>query len=147
MFLDKNFSALSTKIKSFAAEFIQGFKSISGVKEFLLVILGSILLWFSMALYNQLVLASFVSDASIITGIAITSILALAVAAPSAPGFIGTFQFGCVFALCEVFSYNKEMALAYSIVAHLVQYFLVAAHGLYILKKKGLSFRELSKTS
>ena len=72
---------------------------------------------------------------------------ALAVAAPSAPGFIGTFQFGCVFALCEIFSYGKEFAVAFSLVAHLVPFALNFFHGVYILKKRRISFKEISSAS
>ncbi len=147
VFLDKKFEILSKKIKSLSVEFIQGLKSIAGLKELFLVILTSIIIWLSMASYYQVLLWAFVPDAEIITGATLTAILALAVAAPSAPGFIGTFQFGCVFALCEIFTFNKELAIAFSLVAHISQYILTAIHAIYVLKKRGLSLEQLSSAS
>lgn len=73
--------------------------------------------------------------------------VAFAVAVPSAPGFLGTFQFGCIIALSVLYPYSKEFAVAYSVVSLGVQYVVLNLAGLYVLKKRGLNFSELRKTS
>ena len=50
-----------------------------------------------------------------------TAIVAIAVSVPSAPGYIGAFQLGCVLGLA-IFGIPESEAIAYSIVLHLTQF-------------------------
>ena len=70
----------------------------------------------------------------------VTVMVGLALAAPSGPGFVGTFQAGCVVALSGVFGVSKEISVAYSIFAHAVQAIVGILVGLYSLYRQGLSF-------
>jgi uncharacterized protein (TIRG00374 family) len=72
----------------------------------------------------------------------LTAVVAIAVSVPSAPGFIGSFQLGCVLGLA-VFAIPKSQALAFSIVVHLTQFVGVIGAGLYSLWKENISFREV----
>ena len=69
---------------------------------------------------------------------------------PSAPGYVGTFQFFAVSAL-SVFDVPRETGLAISVVSHLMQYTLVTAIGLYFLTREnirlGSLFQSESSTS
>jgi len=78
--------------------------------------------------------------------VAIGVIIALAVAAPSAPGFIGVYQTACVAAFA-LFGLPQEEAIAYSLVSHAHQYVIFVAYGLWVLLKYNISFRELRGTS
>ena len=142
--LGQRFSHLTDKIKIFTSEFIQGLKVINSVMAFLKVVILSLLLWLSMAAYNQITMFAFDGGAPLLLGLTVTSFVALAVAAPSAPGFIGTFQFGCLLALKDVFGYSKELAISYAVIVHLSQFLLILMHGFYILNKEGLKLSELS---
>ena len=71
-----------------------------------------------------------------------TALVAIAVSVPSAPGFIGSFQLGCVLGLA-IFSVAESRALAFSIVVHLTQFVGVIGAGLYSLWVEGISLREV----
>ena len=61
---------------------------------------------------------------------------------PSAPGYVGTFQFFAVSAL-SVFNVPRETGLAISVVSHLMQYTLVTAIGLYFLTRENIRLGSL----
>jgi len=71
-------------------------------------------------------------------------IIALAVAAPSAPGFLGVYQTACV-ASFALFGRSAETAVAYSIVVHGYQYILFVAYGMYVLLRDNLKLSELHR--
>ena len=68
----------------------------------------------------------------------------LAVAAPGAPGFLGTFQLGCVVAL-TMFGFSEEFAVAYSVVLHSLQVNSVVLAGFLILHRRGLHLGDIQK--
>jgi uncharacterized membrane protein YbhN (UPF0104 family) len=60
-------------------------------------------------------------DLSLFAGLLISVTIAFAVAAPSSPGFIGTFQFGCALTLTNILNLSQEFSLAYGLVVHAIQ--------------------------
>jgi uncharacterized protein (TIRG00374 family) len=138
---------LCDKIVLITDDFIKGFRSISSFKELGLVIFWSGLLWVAVAFFYQVGLWVIGESPEMLVGFTVSAFIALAVAAPSAPGFVGTFQYGCVFALHNVFGYTTEKALAFSIIVHCFQMALIIIHGLYILNREGLKLSELRNSS
>jgi len=74
--------------------------------------------------------------------VALAVIIALAVAAPSAPAFIGVYQVACL-AGFALFGLDKELGLAFSIVTHVYQYLLVVVYGFYVLLRDNLRLSDL----
>ena len=71
----------------------------------------------------------------------LTTLVAIAVSVPSAPGFIGSFQLGCVLGL-RIFGIKESPALAFSLIVHLSQFVGVIGAGLYSLWVENISLRE-----
>jgi len=71
-----------------------------------------------------------------------TTLVAIAVSVPSAPGFIGSFQLGCVLGL-RIFGIEDSPALAFSLIVHLTQFVGVIGAGLYSLWVENISLREV----
>ena len=69
-------------------------------------------------------------------------ILALAVAAPSAPGFIGVYQFAVV-ASFALFGLSQEQGVAFALLTHAYQYVLFVLYGMYVLVRDGLHLSQL----
>jgi len=154
---ERQFEALARKIQSqglggrfgnklsdMALEFVGGLKAISSFKELLLAVFLSALHWLVMAASFQAALWMMGAYPPFGVGILAMVGVALAVAAPSAPGFVGTFQLGCVVILSGLFSYSEEFAFAYSLLLHGIHYLLVVSIGFLILYFEGLRLRELS---
>jgi uncharacterized membrane protein YbhN (UPF0104 family) len=66
----------------------------------------------------------------------------IGVVLPSAPGYVGTFQYFSVLAL-TVFSIPKELALSYAILAHITQWAPVTLVGLIYAWAMGLRMNDL----
>lgn len=135
--------SFGAKLTEIAAEFVQGLKSIASFGELLMVILLSFALWLEFAGVYYVGLLSFGITPSIWEANAVNVFVALAIAIPSAPGFLGTFQIGCLAALHEVYQHSEEFALAYSVVLHSFQLICTVIFGFFMLHYEGLSFREL----
>ena len=119
--IKSRYLALSEKVLLLAEEFISGLKAISSFGELCLVLMWSLILWLFNAVMYLAGLWSFGVFPSFIVGVVVSVLIALAVAAPSAPGFLGTFQIGCVAALTGIFGYTQELSTAYSVVLHAFQ--------------------------
>jgi uncharacterized membrane protein YbhN (UPF0104 family) len=78
----------------------------------------------------------------LVGSLVLTAVVAIAVSVPSAPGYIGAFQLGCVLGLA-IFAIPKSEAIAFSIIVHLTQFVAVIAAGLYSLWKENISLREV----
>jgi len=68
----------------------------------------------------------------------VIAIVNLGLIIPSAPGFLGTFQFFCVAAL-GLFQIKESQALGFSIMYHLSQFLPTTLVGFYFLNKENLS--------
>lgn len=139
----KKFSA---SLRKFLQELLAGAAVLSNVANLLRVILLTLFVWFTTFATFGVYLLLFSLPPSPALAVSVTVIVALAVAAPSAPGFVGIFQVGCIAAFA-LFGLGEEMAMAYSIPAHLFQYVLTIIYGMYVLFRSNLSLRELQGSS
>jgi uncharacterized protein (TIRG00374 family) len=129
------------KLHQLVDEFFAGLKAIRSFGQLAVVVILSILMWLEMALFYQVGLHTMGMSLPLWAGVTVMVLVALAVAVPGLPGFLGTFQFGCVGALA-LYAVGKEEALSYSIVMHVVQAVGIIGAGLLVLKARGLSFKK-----
>lgn len=129
-------------LRVFATDFISGTKVLGGKRGLLTVTGLTIVVWISSYLISQGGFYLFGIGATFWEGVTVGVILALAVAAPSAPGFIGIYQTGCIAAF-SLFGYSTESALAYAIVTHAYQFVMIVAVGIFILFRNNLSLGAL----
>lgn len=74
------------------------------------------------------------------------SLIALAVALPSAPGFFGIYEAGVRVGLVEIWGVELNPALSFAIGFHIGGFIPVTAIGLYYLWRLGLSLREVERS-
>jgi len=72
----------------------------------------------------------------------LVTVVAGAVSAPSAPGFIGTFQAGCVVAL-SFFGVGRAEAIPYSLVVWSAQWLTQIVLGGVFLMRENVTFRDI----
>jgi uncharacterized membrane protein YbhN (UPF0104 family) len=107
-------------------------------------LLFSVLLWSGVALLNYIMFLAFAFPLSMTAAYILVIIVDLGLMIPSAPGFVGSFQFLCVVSLA-LFGIGREEALSFSILSHLLQTLFVVGLGLGFLpmmKLPGFSFRK-----
>jgi uncharacterized protein (TIRG00374 family) len=142
---------LPRRIAEHADHFFRGFVRALEILDrpwtFLRLLAWSLYLWAVIAFtYLWGFLAFDLSVPWVLGSIAVTSILAIAVSAPSAPGYIGVFQVGCTVGL-GLFGVSESDAFAYSIVLHLAQFAGTVAAGLYSLTREGMTFQQMEQAS
>lgn len=135
--------AILKPLRHLLTEFFTGLRSVKSLKNLLLILLLSLCLWGSLISYFSSCLWAMGAPLDWRLGAAITALVALAIAAPSAPGFVGTFQLGCVAAFAAISTHTKEFAVAYSIISHAVQFICLILVGLLCLHLRGLALKNL----
>jgi len=131
------------RINRMITEFFCGLRVISSFWQLVKVMLWSFAMWLLVAFWYQSLMWAFGEFPNLWVGMMLNVMIALAVAAPSAPGFIGTFQIGCIIALSTVYGYSREFAMAFSVVGHVMQMVFNVTAGLIVLHMRGLTFRQL----
>jgi len=136
----------AVKINGMVVEYFAGLRIISTFRQLAMVLFLSFVMWLSVAAWYQGLLWAFGEFPSFWVGMVVNVGIALAIALPSAPGFIGVFQAGCIFPLSYVYGYSEEFAMAYSIIGHLMQMVFTITAGLIVLHLRGLRFNQLKPT-
>ena len=138
---------LPAKIGEPAYGFVGGFVTALEILDspiaFIKALTWSLYLWLVITMTYVLGAAGFGLQAPyFVTGLVVTTVVAIAVSVPSAPGYIGAFQLGCVLGLA-IFGIPESPAIAYSIVLHLTQFVAIVGAGLYSLWTQNMSLREI----
>jgi uncharacterized protein (TIRG00374 family) len=140
-------AGLAGHLDHFFRGFVQALDILDSPWTFLRLVAWSAYLWVVIAsTYFWGLLAFGLPVPWVLGSIVVTSVIAIAVSAPSAPGYIGVFQVGCTVAL-GWFGVSESDAFAYSIVLHLTQFAGTVAAGLYSLVQEGMTFQQIEHVS
>lgn len=129
-------------VLKFLREFLDGAAVLARGRNLLAALLLTVLVWATCYLQFYVFFYLFAIPASAKFAITTAVMVALAVALPSAPGFIGVYQTGCIAAFA-LFSVSKETAMAYSLITHIFQYLIFVPYGIWLLSKYKLSLKQL----
>jgi hypothetical protein len=134
-------------VDHFFRGFVQALEILDSPLTFLQLLGWSLYLWVAIALIYLCGLLAFQLPVPLIVGsVVVTAVVAIAVSAPSAPGYIGAFQVGCTLSLA-IFGVSKSDAFAYSIILHVTQFVGVVVAGLYSLAREGMTMRQIEEVS
>jgi glycosyltransferase 2 family protein len=138
---------LAEPVDHFFRGFVQALEILDSPLTFLQLLGWSLYLWVVISTIYLCGLVAFELPAPLVLGsIVVTAVIAIAVSAPSAPGYIGAFQVGCTLSLA-IFGVSKSDAFAFSIVLHVTQFVGVVAAGLYSLAREGMTLRQMEQAS
>jgi uncharacterized protein (TIRG00374 family) len=108
-------------LRPLTTSFLNGLAGLTDARTVALVLLYSAYLWGVIALtYLFALLALGIEAPLFATSLAAVVIVAAFVFLPQAPGFVGTWQAGCVLAL-GLFQVPKDLAVSYSLLTWIVQ--------------------------
>ncbi len=123
--------------------FISGLHALKSRRTIALVFVLSVGVWLLEATSYLLMINAFNVAMSpltqVLAAVFLLVVVNLGIMLPSAPGYVGTFQFFAVMAL-GAFGVPKETALAVAIASHLMQYLLVTAIGIVFFLRENLAF-------
>jgi uncharacterized protein (TIRG00374 family) len=122
---------------------VGGLSALRRGRDFTRVLAWSLVVWLVNAGSYFLAFRAFGLDAVPASGaLVLQGIVALGVAVPSTPGFVGVFEAGCVLTL-GVYGIAGSAAAAFAIAVHLAWFIPITALGLWALARAGLSFHEI----
>jgi len=130
-YISPNFSAI-----------INGAEVIQDPRRIFMAIFWIIICWLFWILVSVVLMISFVGNQPFWWAVFIQSVLALGIALPSAPAGLGVYE-GTLVAAMTVLSVEKETALGFAIIMHVVQLISIAVLGIYSLVKQGNSLTSL----
>jgi uncharacterized protein (TIRG00374 family) len=135
---------IGTPLASIAEGLLRGFGGLTDGRIIAVVVGSSVLLWTLIAITYTLSFLALDVDIPLLAGSLVTVVIVAAfVSLPQAPGFLGTWQAGCVFALHEVFGVPREVAVGYSLLTWAIQMIANVGSGAVALALEGVSLREL----
>lgn len=123
--------------------FIGGLQGIGDGPVLIKIFAYSIYLW--MVIASVFAIGFIACDLPVPTisgALALVTVVAGAVSAPSAPGFIGTFQAGCIVAL-GLFGVSRADAVPYAFVVWAAQWLTQIVLGVVFLLRENVSFRDV----
>ena len=124
-------------------QFAEGLASLQSAAAIALALGYSLAVWLTLAITFGLGISALELPVPWVRGaLSLTAIVAIAVAIPGGPGFIGMFQVGCEVAL-GVYGIGKSVAFSYSVLVHLIQFASSVAFGLYYFVRENVSLSEL----
>lgn len=122
--------------------FITGLEALTDVRRFLKVLLLMILNWGFAVFAQYLLLLAFFPSAKFIWILFGQSVVALGVALPSAPAYIGLLEAAWIGAFTLV-GINASTAFAFAVTSHLIHISVTGVFGIYGLVREGESLFQL----
>lgn len=122
--------------------FFTGLTALNDLNRFLRVLAWMLSNWFLAVLAQFLLLRAFVPSANFVWAVFGQGVVALGVALPSSPAYVGVLEAAWVSALSLV-GVQPGIALAYAFASHLLNILVTGLIGAYALTKEGLSIGSL----
>lgn len=127
-----------------AAKFTTGLGVLENGKSLLAVIFWSLGIWGLVGISNYFIFLAFDLAVPWYAPYVVLVIVSLGVMLPSAPGYVGPFQFFTVAAL-KVFGIPASVGLSFSLVLHAGNYLPVTLLGLYYLRREHFTLRQFEE--
>ena len=141
--LDRLPAPLTARLRPVAFGLLAGFKGLANPRTVLVVCGWSACLWAAIAtLFLCSILALDLAVPPVPAALASVVIVAAFVFLPQAPGFVGTWQAGCVVAL-GLFGVPNDMAVGYSLLTWILTMVVNVGIGGLFLARENLSLRDL----
>jgi uncharacterized protein (TIRG00374 family) len=122
--------------------FLSGLAIVNHKKNVLIVFLLSVIVWLVEATTYYVVGLSFGINLPFYVPVLTVVIVNLGIMIPSAPGYVGTFEFFCISVLA-IFSIEKSVALSFAITLHAVLFIPITIVGMIYFWKENLSFADI----
>ena len=137
-------SKIGDALGGVAEGLLHGLSGLNDGRIIAIVVSSSILLWTMIALTYTLSFLALDVQIPLLAGSLVTVVIVAAfVSLPQAPGFLGTWQAGCVFALHDAFGVPRDVAVGFSLLTWAIQMTANVGSGAIALALEGVSLREL----
>lgn len=137
-------AAVGGRLRPIVDGLLAGMGALADGRTVALVLAYSVLQWTIItATWGAAILALHVPVPLLAGSLTAVVIVAAAVFLPQGPGFVGTWQWGCVLALHTLLGAPQESAVGYSILTWIVQMVVNVGVGGFFLAREDVSLRDL----
>jgi len=136
-------SRYAGQITGLIQSFLEGLAAMKSSKNLIIAMSLSVPIWTAYALGTYAALKACAIDAPFSASWVVLAFVGIGVSLPSAPGFVGTFQFFTVAALA-LYAVDPQQAFGFSLLHHLAQYIPVTLFGWILLVKEQMSLGDLA---
>lgn len=121
--IGKKSESLALRIRNIMEQLLLSFSIVQSSSALLKILITSFVVWgLEASIFTAGALAMNIPIAtSLLIGMLCVSIVNLGTMIPSSPGYVGTFEFFCIFSL-TLFGMSHGMAAGYSILIHILQF-------------------------
>lgn len=140
----------ASAVKMMVDRFVLGLHALRDRRRIVDILLISVLVWSSEAMSYYLVIRAFGVSLAVLpwegfyAAVFLVVFVNLGIMLPSAPGYVGTFQFFAKMAL-SAFGVGGAVAFSIAVVSHAMQYALVTSLGLYCFLRENVSFAKIGE--
>ncbi|MCG8336681.1 MAG: flippase-like domain-containing protein [Proteobacteria bacterium] len=133
---------ISKKLEELIYTFIDGLNGMKKRRDYIKVIVYSLVIWFCYWLVFYILFYSFdlveTYSLNAVSSLVLLVITTISVVVPSSPGYIGTYHFLCMKSL-ELFGVPSTVGLSYAFIAHGISIVPTAIVGFVLAWKEGIS--------
>jgi uncharacterized protein (TIRG00374 family) len=129
---------IKTKVKDILVSLINGFLFIKYPKNYLIIFILSILLWSSYVLSTYVMFFAFGIDLNVLDANLLLTIITFTLVLPLPGNSAGAFHVVCTTVLVSIYHLNREVALSYATVSHLLNFVLLIVIGFYYSIKENI---------
>lgn len=140
-------TTIKVRFNQILDRFAEGLGALQSGKVLFWVIVYSLIVWLSVAASLQIMSLGFKDvTMNFWQATLIMIIICITISIPSAPGYWGLYEIGCVLAMSLLGIQQKiEISLSYSLVIHAGQMFPIIAVGLYFALKEHISYQAMQQ--
>ena len=133
---------IAPKLESILGAFVEGVRCLRDFKTLFFVFGASLLVWAIEGSTYALMGQAFHMDIPLRAYFIAMVIVSLGTIIPSAPGFVGVFQFFCMVAL-GMFGVSSDVAVGYGLVLNVSEYLPVTLIGITFLALENLTLKTM----
>ncbi len=140
--LNKLPERIHNAIEGIIEHFVRGFKIIENPSSLLYTLILTLLIWWLTGFGIYLILQFHQVHSGILSAFLVLCFTVIGISLPTAPGFLGSFQFACIKAL-EVFGVTESIGLSISLTYYVLGVGLNIIIGLLFLPVVKLSYADV----
>lgn len=137
-------STLKKRVEDLLNVFTAGIEFLRSPKRLFWVATTSLGIWLTEASFYYLAAISFGFDINFLHALFLKGILNLGILLPSAPGYLGTFEFFIVEGLA-LMGISETPALGYALVSHFVEFVAITVLGIFYWIRYGISLGRVTR--
>lgn len=132
-------SSVRPRVLNVSRRFLGGLESLRSPLDALMIFVTSTVIWLLETVKYWFVMHAFGFQVSFFTLMLINGVVNLATTIPSAPGYLGTFDWPAI-AILKAYGINQEIATSYTFVLHFALWLPITLLGMYYAGREGIQW-------